>query len=212
MSGINGFFGHSQHVRFGIEVIMQRLGVFGGAFNPPHMGHVRLARDFADRLSLAKVTVVPSFIPPHKSAEGLASGGDRLEMCRLAFCEDERFAVSSMEIDRGGKSYTYDTLTEIIKQNPGAELFLIIGSDMFLTFDTWYRYEDILKICTLCTAARENNITLQNNKIDAIISDLPALELCSTDIREMQRNGGDISVFTGEKVAKYISDRGLYRD
>ena len=191
---------------------MQRLGVFGGAFNPPHKGHVRLARDFADRLSLAKVLVIPSFIPPHKSPAGLASGEDRLEMCRLAFCGDERFTVSSMEIDRGGKSYTYDTLVEIKKQNPDAEIFLIIGSDMFLTFDTWYRYRDILQICTLCTAARENNITLQNDPIDAIISDLPALELCSTELRNLRKNGGDISVFTGEKVAKYISDRGLYCD
>jgi len=191
---------------------MQRLGVFGGAFNPPHKGHVRLARDFADRLSLAKVLVIPSFIPPHKSPAGLASGEDRLEMCRLAFCGDERFTVSSMEIDRGGKSYTYDTLVEIKKQNPDAEIFLIIGSDMFLTFDTWYRYREILQICTLCTAARENNLSLRNDPIDAIISDLPALELCSTELRDLRKNGGDIGVFTGEKVAKYISDRGLYCD
>jgi nicotinate-nucleotide adenylyltransferase len=191
---------------------MQKLGVFGGAFNPPHKGHVRLARDFADRLSLSKVMVVPSFIPPHKSPAGLASSEDRLEMCRLAFCGDERFTVSSMEIDRGGKSYTYDTLVEIKKQIPDAELFLIIGSDMFLTFETWYRYEDILKICTLCTAARVNNITLQNDPIEAVISDLSALELCSTELREMRNKDMDISGFVGEKVAKYISDRGLYCD
>ncbi|MEI6577844.1 MAG: nicotinate-nucleotide adenylyltransferase [Eubacteriales bacterium] len=191
---------------------MQRLGIFGGAFNPPHKGHVRLARDFADRLSLSNVTVIPSFIPPHKIADDLASGEDRLEMCRLAFCDDTRFTVSSMEIDRGGKSYTYDTLLQIKEANPSAELYLIIGSDMFLSFKTWYRYIDILKICTLCTAAREKNITIQNDDIEAIISDLPALEICSTDLRLLCKNGEDISGFVGEKVADYISDRGLYGD
>ena len=191
---------------------MQRLGVFGGAFNPPHKGHVRLARDFADRLSLSKVLVIPSFIPPHKSSADLANGEDRLAMCRLAFCDDTRFTISSMEIDRGGKSYTYDTLLAIKKKNPSAELYLIIGSDMFLSFKTWYRFDDILKICTLCTAAREKNITMLNDDIHAIVSDLPALEICSTKLRLQCKNGEDISGFVGKNVADYISDRGLYRD
>jgi nicotinate-nucleotide adenylyltransferase len=191
---------------------MKKIGVFGGAFNPPHKGHVRLARDFADRLSLTEVMVIPSFIPPHKSAAALVNAQDRLEMCRLAFCDDPRFTVSATEIERGGKSYTYDTLLEIKKSNPGAALYLIIGSDMFLTFHTWRRYEDILKICTLCTAARENGLTFAENPYNALISDLPALELNSTAIREKLKNGEDIEAYVGGKVAGYINGRGLYRD
>lgn len=194
---------------------MQKVGILGGAFNPPHKGHVRLARYFADRLSLDKVLVIPSFIPPHKSAADLAGGADRLEMCRLAFSRDNRFEVSPVEIERGGKSYTYDTLIEIKKTVPPAELFLIVGSDMFMSFETWHRYRDILKICTLCTASREKNVDLRNggdNSINAIVSNLAPLVISSTQIREKCRNGEDISEFTGKKVAKYINDRGLYRE
>jgi nicotinate-nucleotide adenylyltransferase len=175
------------------------------------MGHVRLARDFADRLSLTEVLVIPSFIPPHKSAAGLAGAADRLEMCRLAFCDDDRFNVSAMEIDRGGKSYTYDTLLKIRAENPGAELYLIIGSDMFLSFKTWRRYEDILKICTLCTAPRVSGLALhEGNTYGAIISDLPAWEINSTALRERIKSGEDVSCDTGAAVAQFIRDRGLY--
>ncbi len=191
---------------------MQKIGVFGGAFNPPHKGHARLVRDFADRLSLAKVIIVPSFISPHKSATSLAGAQDRLEMCRLAFEGDERFVVSSMEIDRKGKSYTYDTLKAIKEQNPLAELYLIVGSDMFLSFDTWHRYQDILKICTLCTAARQTGHSLAENPYKAIVSDLPVLQLNSTQVRAMLKRDEDVTIYVGEKVAAYINDRGLYRD
>ncbi len=191
---------------------MQKIGIFGGAFNPPHKGHVRLARDFADRLSLAKVMIVPTFIPPHKSAALLAEAHDRLEMCRLAFADDERFVVSSMEIDRKGKSYTYDTLREIKERNPFADLYLIVGSDMFLSFATWHRYKDILKMCTLCTAARETEHSFADNPYKAIVSDLQALHLNSTQLRAMLKNDEDVKIYVGEKVAAYIYDRGLYRD
>ncbi len=191
---------------------MKKIGIFGGAFNPPHKGHVRLARDFADRLPLDEVLIIPSFIPPHKSAAALAGAADRLAMCRLAFCGDPRFAVSAVEIDRGGKSYTYDTLLAIKEKNPGAALYLIIGSDMFLSFHTWHRYEEILKICTLCTAAREKGLVLPENPYGALISDLPALELNSTMLRAMLKKGENIAEYTGEKVARYIRRRGLYRD
>lgn len=191
---------------------MQKIGVFGGAFNPPHKGHIRLACDFADRLSLNKIIIIPTFIPPHKSAEYLASPADRLEMCRLAFGGDPRFEISAMEINRGGKSYTYDTLMELKKIYKQAEFYLIIGSDMFLSFDTWYRYKDIIQMCTICTAARENHTVMIKKGVNAVISDMPALEINSTELRDKRKNGEDIRAFVGEAVAAYIIDRGLYCD
>ena len=83
-----------------------KIGVFGGTFNPPHKGHLRLANHASDMLGLDKIIIIPSCIPPHKIAGNLAKGEDRLEMCRLAFCRDSRFEVSSIELDRGDKSYT----------------------------------------------------------------------------------------------------------
>ena len=92
---------------------MAAIGVFGGTFNPPHLGHLRLVRRFADRLSMSKVLIIPTYMPPHKQTGELASKEDRLNMCRLMFSCDDRFKVSSIETDRGGKSYTYDTLKEL---------------------------------------------------------------------------------------------------
>ena len=189
---------------------MRSIGVFGGAFNPPHLGHQRLARYFADKLYLARVRVIPSFIPVHKSSADLADARDRLEMCRLLFEEDERFEVSDMEIKRGGKSYTYDTLLEIGKELPDHQIFLIVGSDMLESFHTWYRYDDILKIATLCVASREPGFLLDENPFGAIVADLPAMKISSTAVRQAVASGEEISSFTGEKVAKYVKDRGLY--
>jgi nicotinate-nucleotide adenylyltransferase len=131
-------------------------------------------------------------------------------MCRLLFEEDDRFEVSDMEIKRGGKSYTYDTLLQIGKELPDHQIFLILGSDMLNSFHTWYRYEDILKIATLCVASREPGLLLDENPFGAIVADLPALEVSSTAIRQAVAAGEDITPFTGEKVAKYVKDRGLY--
>ena len=132
-----------------------RLGIFGGTFNPPHMGHIRLVTAIADKLQLDHVLIIPASVPPHKHVLNLARSRDRFEMCRLSFEGDRRFSVSDTELLRVGKSYTYDTLCEIKKKYPDAELFLIVGSDMLATFDEWYRYHDILMMCTLCAASRK---------------------------------------------------------
>ena len=133
-----------------------RLGIFGGTFNPPHMGHIRLVTAIADKLQLDRVLIIPASVPPHKHVLNLARSRDRFEMCRLSFEGDRRFSVSDTELRRVGKSYTYDTLCEIKREYPDAELFLIVGSDMLATFDEWYRYHDILMMCTLCAASRKH--------------------------------------------------------
>lgn len=191
---------------------MRTIGVFGGAFNPPHKGHVRLARDFAGRLSLDKVLVIPSFLPPHKTDSLLATAEDRLAMCRLAFGDDDRFEVSGMEIERGGKSYTYDTLRALRDEYPDAALYLIVGSDMLASFETWHRWRDILSLCTLCAARRKESDSLCKDEVDCLVSDLPALEVSSTEIRDRLAQGEDIAPLVGSKVADYIRSRGLYGD
>ncbi|NLP48418.1 MAG: nicotinate (nicotinamide) nucleotide adenylyltransferase [Clostridiales bacterium] len=188
---------------------MRSIGVFGGAFNPPHLGHLRLARYFADKLYLARVRVIPSHLSVHKSSEDLAPAEDRLEMCRLLFSGD-RFEVNDMEISRGGKSYTYDSLLEISRELPDHQIFLIMGSDMFESFHTWYRYEDILKMATVCTARRQEGLALEENPYGALIADLPPLEISSSMVRQAVEKGQDIEAYTGPKVAGYVKDRGLY--
>lgn len=195
-----------------------KLGIFGGTFNPPHIGHLRLVEAVADELSLDRVLIIPAAIPPHKNAPDLADGEDRLMMCRLTFGADRRFEVSDTELRRRGRSYTYDTLYGIREQYPEDEIFLIVGSDMLETFDRWYRYRDILSMCTLCAAARERDFSPnlekafskeELNKVRFINIDVT--EVSSTQIRRLISEGGSADDFLTCETAQYIEQRGLYR-
>lgn len=186
------------------------IGVFGGTFNPPHLGHLRLARAFAGRFSLSRVLVIPTFVPPHKQSPNLADAETRVQMCRLLFGEAP-FEVSTMEIDRGGKSYTVETLETLQRQYPDEALYLLIGSDMLESFDTWYRAADIRRLCTVCAAVREKGKTLDANGA-VLLEDYEPIEISSTDVRERVRLGQDVTDVVGEAVASCIAQKGLYAD
>lgn len=196
------------------------IAVFGGSFNPPHKAHLNIANEFSSLLGLDKMLIIPTFIAPHKEIKYFVSAEDRLSMCRLMF-RDEKFTVSDIEIKREGKSYTIDTLSVLSNEYPGAKIYLIIGSDMLLSFHEWYRYRDILSKCTLCVMTRENDIseedmfryagdTLGLNRDEIVISHAPAYEMSSTLIREKLKNGEDVSEYLTKDVEKYIREKGLY--
>ncbi len=195
---------------------MSRIGIFGGTFNPPHIAHTRLAEHFVKELKLDRLLVIPTYQPPHKSSAELASGEDRMNMCLLAFHDA---VVSNIEINRGGKSYTYDTLCELKEQYPGDELFFIVGSDMLLSFDRWYKHEEILEMVTLCAADREGEDSpLKKHGVPSffegkrlVVSSLPAVELSSTRIRELIRENKSTASLLDDAVRAYIDERGLYR-
>lgn len=195
---------------------MSRLGIFGGTFNPPHIGHTRLAEHFVNELSLDRLLVIPTAEPPHKISPDLASGEDRMNMCMLAFPDA---LVSTIELARGGKSYTFDTLTEIRAQYPYDELFFIVGSDMLLSFNRWYKHEEILDMVTLCAADRqeEDSLLKKHGVPDCFtgkrlhISTLPPFEVSSTQIRELIKNNESTDGWLDPAVRAYIDERGLYR-
>ena len=189
---------------------MAGIGVFGGTFNPPHLGHLRLVRRFADRLSMSEVLIIPTYLPPHKESSELASCEDRLSMCRLMISGDKRFKISTIETDRGGKSYTYDTLKALKEIYPDDTLYFIVGSDMLRTFDSWYRPDGILELCTLCAAARDSCGLPRAVADNVILDDMSPFEISSTEIREAVEKNRDIVPFVGEAVAAYILQRGLY--
>lgn len=193
-----------------------KIGVFGGTFNPPHLGHVRLAKEAAEKIGADKMLIIPSCIPPHKMPGKLASGDERMQMCRLAF-EDEIFEISSIELDRGDKSYTVETLRELKKIYPGSELYFIIGSDMLETFTQWYRWEEILTLAKICAASREKgfeadlSVYTPEQRERIIFLETEPLEVSSTQIRvEIAKNG--TPGFINPKVLKYIEENGLYDD
>lgn len=195
---------------------MMKIGIFGGTFNPPHKGHVRLAREAAEKLGFDKMLIIPSCIPPHKIPGKLASGGERLEMCRLAF-EGSLFEISSMELDRGSKSYTVETLRELKKTYPDAVLYFIIGSDMLATFNQWYCWEEILELAFICAASREKGFEPDLSEYTAeqrkrfILLDIEPFEVSSTQLRRIIAREAETDLLD-EKVRQYIEANGLYDD
>ena len=197
-----------------------RIGIFGGTFNPPHKGHKNLALEIKEKARLDRIYIIPTFTPPHKEGKELASGEHRIKMCEMMFTEDF-FTVSDMEINRQGKSYTYDTLLELKKTNAEDELFLIIGSDMLLSFHTWFRYKDILSMVTLCVATREDKVdykellTYSQNTLGLaedriIIADIEPYECSSTDVRKQLSLGFDAAFMTGTEIFDYVRLNLLY--
>lgn len=179
---------------------MERIGIFGGTFNPPHLGHQNLLTGFLSRLELDRVLVIPSAVPPHKAAPDLASGEDRMELCRRTF-RDPRVTFSRMELDRTGKSYTVDTLRAIKEEyGPDSELFFLVGDDMLLYFDHWREPDTILSLCTLVASVRSDRTDL--TELEAYAEEqfpeqyeagrfrflfIPPFEASSTEIRERIR-------------------------
>ena len=201
---------------------MLRVGVYGGTFAPIHNGHVAAAKAFMEQMKLDYLFIIPTYMPPHKAVEGSDDPLYRLKMCELAFADTDGIVISDTEIARGGVSYTYDTLKEL--QRPDARLFLLCGTDMVLTFDKWYRYEDIFKMCYPTYVRREDDPVI-TSKIIAKIGEYyekhgvmfrrivtDPIKISSTDIRRAVREGRDISALVPARVEKFIRDNRLYLD
>lgn len=198
-----------------------KVGIFGGTFNPVHNGHINLAGCYKESLGLDKVVMIPTSTPPHKLAADLAGDQERLDMLHMALQGLSGFALSDLELKRQGKSYTYDTLVAYHQAHPGDDLYLIVGSDMFLSFHEWYRYEDMLQMAVLCTAARKVEDSLDEmeqyaahvlhlQKDRYLISRFPVVLAASTDIRLCLREGRPIQGLVPKAVEQYIYEKGLY--
>ena len=133
-----------------------RLAMYGGTFNPIHLGHMNAAQAVVDGLQLDKLLLMPANVPPHKALpEGSASPAQRLEMCRLAASQLERVEACPLELERTGPSYTVDTLQTLREQYPQAQLWLVVGTDMVLSFDRWREPEKMAQLCRLAVVARD---------------------------------------------------------
>ena len=197
-----------------------RTGLFGGSFNPIHKGHIALAKTVMEQLLLDRVILIPSGESPYKSSADYAPARDRLEMCRLSAEDEPNFEVSSFETDREGKSYSIYTAEYFKEKYPRDELYWLVGSDMLLYFDKWYRYQDILKLVSLAAVTRtggdETQLmhTAHNLKKygSILVVHHRPLVISSTEIRKMIKNNEDLSCYLNEKVVQYIKMRFLYTD
>ena len=197
-----------------------RVGIYGGTFAPAHIGHVEAAKAFMQQMKLDYLFIIPTAIPPHKQIDASDDPVHRLRMCELAFEGVEGIVISDLEIRRGGKSYTYDTLKAL--EAPNTRLFLLCGTDMVLTFDKWYRSEDIFKMCYPTYVRREKD-PLLDARIIAKIGEyyekygvmfrkilVDPIEISSTEIRNAVKAGKDISGMVSPSVERYIKEHGLY--
>lgn len=197
-----------------------RVGIYGGTFAPAHIGHVEAAKAFMQQMKLDYLFIIPTAIPPHKQIDASDDPVRRLRMCELAFEGVEGIVISDLEIRRGGKSYTYDTLKAL--EAPNTRLFLLCGTDMVLTFDKWYRSEDIFKMCYPTYVRREKD-PLLDARIIAKIGEyyekhgvmfrkilVDPIEISSTEIRNAVKAGKDISGMVSPSVERYIKEHGLY--
>lgn len=194
---------------------VKKTGIFGGAFNPVHNGHVRLAEEAVKQLKLRRLLIIPTYVSPHKHTE-LLPYEDRAEMCRRAFGHITGAEVSDIEVRLGGTSYTINTVRALKQLYPDEQFFLLIGADMLFSFDKWYKYESLLKETKVCAAARDSDsfadMMEYANELGRIkVLPTQAIELSSTQVRSIAQQGGDITGMVPQGVAEYISEKGLYR-
>ncbi len=201
----------------------QRLAIFGGTFNPIHRGHVTVLAAAVLNLQLDRVLVMPTAVPPHKSNPDLAAGVDRLAMCRLALTDFPAAEISDLELRRQGPSYTIDTVRQVRRLAPEAELFLIVGADMLRDFHLWRQFGEILEEARLITLPRpgvelgrlpELRAALGDEAVEKILADVqttPLVDVSSTEIRARLTAGREIDDLVPPVVAEYIREHGLYQ-
>lgn len=195
-----------------------RTGIYGGSFNPVHNGHIHLADSAAKELGLDRIFLLPSGISPHRSSLEYASGDDRLEMLRLACVGHEKLVPCDFELKNQRKSYTVYTVREFRRRFPEDELFLLVGSDMLLSFDNWYRFDEILQHVKLAALSRENGdrekLEEKAEKLrkfgEIFICGAPPQEVSSTEIRKKIKKNENISCYLPENVVQYIKRNNLY--
>ena len=195
-----------------------RVGILGGAFNPPHIGHLVCAQEALAQLELERVVFIPVGVPPHREIDFDPGAEARLEMVELAVADDERFEASRIELDREGPSYTSDTLEQLAKESPKDELFLILGGDQASALASWHEPEQVLERATVAVFDRgswgRNAIGIKIGRLAGArrvrYLDMPLIQVSSSAIRRRVREGVPIRYLVPDKVADYISSHDLY--
>lgn len=191
----------------------ERLGLFGGTFDPIHVGHLVTAVNVRHALALDRVLLVVANDPWQKAALPVSGAADRLAMVEAAVADVEGLEASALEIDRGGVSYTADTLAELGDQRPDAQLFVILGSDAVATLDTWERVDEVCSRATLVVVTRPGvGALVAPPRWDHLVVEVPRLEVSSTDLRARVVDGRPLDWLVTDPVVRLIRTLGLYHE
>jgi nicotinate-nucleotide adenylyltransferase len=195
------------------------VGILGGTFNPPHIGHLICAQEALVRLQLDTVVWIPAGTPPHREVEDDPGAEARYEMCELAVSSDERFSLSRIEIDREGPSYTSDTLRTLRSEAAeDDELFLILGGDQAASLRSWHEPEEVLTLATIAVVERTGwprpaigvRLSGLRGAERLVFFDMPRVDVSSSMVRRRAREGKPIRYLVPDKVANYIGAQSLY--
>jgi len=195
-----------------------KLGILGGTFNPPHIGHLVCAQEAHDRLGLDRVLLMPAGVPPHKRVEADPGAEARHALCQAAVAGDDRFDVSRLELDRAGRSFTVDTLRALHDHSPQDDITFIAGGDMARSLPSWREPEEILTLATLAVAERAAD---KRDAISTAIAplagservrffDMPRIDVSSSLVRERAASGRPIRYLVPDAVADAIAQNGWY--
>lgn len=198
----------------------KKIGIMGGTFNPIHMGHLLMAQYAKEYADLDAVIFIPAGCPYMKAGSEILDGQARLQMVQLAIQGEDAFWASDIEIKRSGNTYTYETLQELSKIFPHAELYFVVGADSLFSLENWVYPEKILENCILIAAARNGSgmDVLENKRRDLVehfggeilLMDFPAIDISSTLIRKRVKNRNSVRYMTPDKVIEYIETNELY--
>lgn len=188
----------------------KKVGILGGTFNPPHLGHLLIAEQVAEQLGLDKVMFMPNANPPHVDAKSAIPAYHRAKMVQAAIAGNSSFELEPIEVQRGGRSYTFNTMLQLRLEHPDYDYYFIIGADEVNYLPTWYRIDDLLRLVTFVGVNRPGQKIETNYPVEFLtVSDL---DISSTDIRRRLRHGQSIRYLVPDLVAAYIFENGLYLD
>lgn len=198
----------------------RRIGVYGGTFDPIHIGHLAAADDTAAQMGLDQVLFVPNRTPPHKPGRPISSAEDRLAMVRRAIEGNERFALSTVELEREGPSYTLDTMRQLSDRMPDVDLYFLAGCDSLADLHTWHGPDELLAEFRLVVMDRPTDSAVDWRKVEqrfpgirerVLVVQIPMLQISARDIRTRVAEGRPYRYYVTEQVDEYIRAHGLYR-
>lgn len=187
---------------------MSRIGLMGGTFDPPHLGHLLIAEQAREQLELDEVWFLPAAIPPHKA--GFSRADDRIEMTRRAISGHPDFKLNLIEFERAEPSYTVETMKRLREQYPADTFFFLIGADSLDALEKWHDYETLTTLVTFGAVARPGSRYRIPSRADVRTIDMPQLEISSTDIRERAKRNKSIAYLVPCEVETYIKEHDLY--
>jgi len=200
------------------RIYPKRICIFSGTFNPVHTAHLIIAQAIKEEIGADKVLLIPAFIPPHRDND-IAPPEDRMNMLKLAVAGNPDFEVSDIEYRRGGKSYTYLTVSEIIKTYTNSEIDFVIGTDAFAHIDSWYEAEKLVKLVKFIIIPREENFNSVRffekiklrDEINYEVVKIPFMEISSSYVRSRIKSGKSVKYLVPQAVEEYINEHNLFK-